>query len=239
MGKSYIDLLEAFGIGGAHPGGLWLTKQLLKNVSPASSVNILDAGCGTGQTTEFIISQYKCRVTAIDYHPGMVKKARNRLRKHSGMAHVLHGNIEQLPLKDDSFDYVLSESVLSFVDIQKALKEFTRVLVPGGSLLAVEMAKESVSPDEEKRFADFYGISALLSEREWMDEFSSAGFAKTEVISFDLPYDEGDDDFWETSSEFNPSARVSKDLVKMLHTHEQMTEEYFGKVGYRVFKCTL
>lgn len=54
MKPSYQDALAYYGVNGAHPGGLSLTKYLLQQERITSTTQLLDAGCGTGQTSAFI-----------------------------------------------------------------------------------------------------------------------------------------------------------------------------------------
>ncbi|MCR1834683.1 hypothetical protein NSA56_09745 [Oceanobacillus caeni] len=48
MNNRYLDCLALFGVGGAHPGGLPLTKRILSKEEIDEKQSILDAGCGTG-----------------------------------------------------------------------------------------------------------------------------------------------------------------------------------------------
>lgn len=54
MKPTYQDALAYFGVSGAHPGGLTLTKFLLEQEKITSHTTLLDGGCGTGQTSAYI-----------------------------------------------------------------------------------------------------------------------------------------------------------------------------------------
>jgi ubiquinone/menaquinone biosynthesis C-methylase UbiE len=69
--------LTSFGVGGAHPGGLKLTKNILSR-EYIDQKSILDVGCGTGQTSAYIAEKYQCAVTAIDNNTTMLEKAKKR-----------------------------------------------------------------------------------------------------------------------------------------------------------------
>ena len=57
------------------------------------------------------------------------------------------GNVESLPFEDGAFDTVVSTySMCVFLHPEKALKEMTRVLKPGGRLLLLEHSKSSFGP---------------------------------------------------------------------------------------------
>lgn len=53
-------MLALLGIGGAHPGGFYLTKQLFDKEKITSETSILDIGCGTGQTSANLYCKYGC-----------------------------------------------------------------------------------------------------------------------------------------------------------------------------------
>ena len=77
MTSIYLDFLSKFGVGGAHPGGIQLTKELFKSETITPTTHILDVGCGTGQTAAYLAAQYGAIVTGIDNNPVMVEKAKN------------------------------------------------------------------------------------------------------------------------------------------------------------------
>ena len=70
----YLDFLSKFGVGGAHPGGIGLTKEIFKSERITPATRILDVGCGTGQSAAYLASKYGAIVTGIDINPVMVKK---------------------------------------------------------------------------------------------------------------------------------------------------------------------
>lgn len=140
---NYLDLLAYFGIGGAHPGELELTKSVLDAENILSSDDVLDLGCGTGQTSAYLARQYKCHVTEIDNHPVMLKKSNHRFHLEHLPVRLINGNAEKLDLQDDSFDYIFSESGVIFTDITKTLNELSRVLKKDGKLILIEMIASS------------------------------------------------------------------------------------------------
>jgi 2-polyprenyl-6-hydroxyphenyl methylase/3-demethylubiquinone-9 3-methyltransferase len=103
----------------------------------------LDAGCGTGTLTRFL-AEKGCSVTGLDAAPKMIEMARLRTREHplrdamqfsvAGQDDV--GTIERLSNAMGSLDGILCSSVLEYLpDPEQILKEFARVLKPGGILL--------------------------------------------------------------------------------------------------------
>lgn len=96
---------------------------------------VLEIGCGTGVFTEQFAKLCK-NVTSIDLSPNMIVRAQQRnpdVKFHRASA-------EQLPFADASFDAVVCVNSFSYiVNQQKALREFRRVLKPGGKLLLIDM----------------------------------------------------------------------------------------------------
>lgn len=93
------------------------------------SMRILDAGCGTGGNIKFL-EKYG-EVYGLDLSEEAIKY--NKLRKNN----IVMGSINSLPFKNSSFDVVLASEVIyhQWVNDDKAVKEFNRVLKKGGALL--------------------------------------------------------------------------------------------------------
>lgn len=106
-----------------------LSLDLIRKSLPGKSNTILDAGCGTGGTTRFLSTFGK--VTGIDYHPLAVTLARK-----NGIS-AIRGSTTHLPFLARKFDIVTSFDVLYHKNVNphSALREFFRVLKPGGLLL--------------------------------------------------------------------------------------------------------
>jgi len=101
---------------------------------------VLDIGTGTGQYLAPLWERvpHGC-IIAGDLAPGMLRDL--AARGIPGSAHLLNADAEVLPLADASCDAIVASYVLPLVpDIPRALAEMSRVLRPGGALLAVTMA---------------------------------------------------------------------------------------------------
>jgi len=233
----YLDFLALFGIGGAHPGGLNLTRELLQKEKITTNTRLLDVGCGTGQTAEYIMSKYGCHVTGIDNHPIMINKA-NKRKVLSGLPITYQiGNIEKLNLHN-KYDLIIAESVLSFTDIKLSVSELYRLLEPGGILLAIEMTDVGLKEDEKNYIKDFYGVHEISQETEWIELFERSGFNNV-VSTFNYrslkqTTSNVDDN---TGTEFQLSPNIPEEFFKVLEQHEQINSLYKNKLGFRVYRC--
>ncbi|QKY68835.1 class I SAM-dependent methyltransferase [Lentibacillus sp. CBA3610] len=233
----YLKALALMGVGGAHPGGLHLTKHILAREEINANMTILDAGCGTGQTAAYIADQFQCRVTALDNSEMMLEKARERFSGKNLPIDIRQGNIENLSYRDDLFNMVVFESVLAFTDISRSIAECKRVLKPDGVFYAIEMVLEKKLPEHElKPIIDFYGIARLLTEAEWRDLFSAAGFWNVRAEVFNLPF--GDVDL-DNTRDFLLSETIDDDMFDILQEHEQLTALYAEQLGFRIFRCSV
>jgi SAM-dependent methyltransferase len=94
---------------------------------------VLDAGCGSGAHAAELIAR-GAAVTGMDLSAGLVEIARERL----GPGVPVHvGDLSQpLPFGESAFDLVLSSLVMHYIgDWEPTLREFHRVLAPGGRLV--------------------------------------------------------------------------------------------------------
>lgn len=235
MNYTYLDCLASFGVGGAHPGGLQLTKSILSREYIDQEKLILDVGCGTGQTSAYIAEKYRCSVTSLDSNNTMLIKAKQRFSSLNLPINVLYGSVENLPFNDGLFDFILSESVTSFTDVSLTIQEFKRVLKPNGVLLAIEMVLEdSLSEVELKTIVDFYGVSQLLTVSEWYNLFQKAGFKQISIEKFKQQFAENDID---TAADFLLSENIDDKLLEILEKHEHLITTYNDKLGFHIFRC--
>lgn len=100
-------------------------------------MRVLDVGCGTGVLLDQLRQREAgVRLMGIDATPGMLARARHRMGPH---AMLVEGSGDALPLADQSVDSVVSTSALHYIaDMDRALGEMARVLVPGGQLVVVD-----------------------------------------------------------------------------------------------------
>ncbi|HEU4965309.1 MAG TPA: methyltransferase domain-containing protein [Bacilli bacterium] len=238
---NYHDLLASFGIGGAHPGGFAMTREVLQEAGLTASTHLLDVGCGTGQSAAYIAKRYGCAVTGLDRHPLMLEKAERRMRREGLAVRLVQGDAHALPFADQTFDVVLSESVTIFTDLNTTLQEYARVLKPNGVLLDLSMtAERPLSAQELGELRAVYGTKIVPTEAEWCGRLQKVGFAKVDVlkkgtVASAVP---GPQATPGELPEFDPSPDIDPELFAIWERHQALTERFSRRLGYRVYCAT-
>lgn len=115
----------------------------------------LDAGCGTGDFIPDLLDR-SGHVTALDFAEDMIEQARTRMaRRHlDRQVSFVVGDVTNLEYDDNSFDAIIGVGLIEYLtDYRAALREFHRVLRPGGivivtvpSIVSPFMAYETLVP---------------------------------------------------------------------------------------------
>ncbi|MEF8807048.1 class I SAM-dependent DNA methyltransferase [Natronomonas sp.] len=125
IAAAYIEDVEG------HPYNAHLefpaTTELIPEVA---GKRVLDAGCGAGLYTEWLLSE-GAEVVGVDASKAMLAEARTRVE---GDVEFHEADLaEPLPFADNNFDGIVSGLVLDYIEDWKPLfGEFARVLNPGG-----------------------------------------------------------------------------------------------------------
>jgi ubiquinone/menaquinone biosynthesis C-methylase UbiE len=107
-------------------------------IVPQARGRVLEIGIGSGFNLAFYSNQVT-NVYGLDPSPELLHMARKRARSAAFPVELLNGSAEDLPLKSDTVDtIVMTWTLCSIPDANRALTEMRRVLKPGGDLLFVE-----------------------------------------------------------------------------------------------------
>jgi ubiquinone/menaquinone biosynthesis C-methylase UbiE len=106
-------------------------------------LRILDAGSGPGVSLPLLDATFRPdEIIAIDANPAEVERSRRQAARCRCRVEVLRGDAAALKLSDESVDLVLCHQLLHHVVRQEVvLREFHRVLAPGGILLVAESCR--------------------------------------------------------------------------------------------------
>jgi ubiquinone/menaquinone biosynthesis C-methylase UbiE len=157
----------------------------LAELKPGETV--LDLGSGGG--IDVLLSARRVGPTGkaygLDMTDEMLALARENQRK-AGAQNVefLKGEIEHIPLPDNSVDVIISNCVINLsVDKDRALREAFRVLKPGGRFAVSDMVVRGEMPGEIRRRVELWAgcIAGVLEESEYQAKLAAAGFEQIEV----------------------------------------------------------
>ena len=107
------------------PGGLELTKEVLKVANVQPGWKVLDVACGTGTTLITLIRDFKCQAYGLDLSAKILEKAKNRMYSNNLRCYVelIRADSEFMPIREGFFNAVICECSLSlFPNKSKALK---------------------------------------------------------------------------------------------------------------------
>jgi len=150
---------------------------------------VLDLGSGAG--IDVFLAANKVgengHVIGVDMTEEMIQRA-ERTAKENGYKNVEFrlGEIENLPVKDNTIDVIISNCVINLSpDKLQTFKEAFRVLRPGGRLLVSDLVTEGMLPDDIKKSFEAWGacIAGALEKNKYLDTIKKAGFGHAEIIS--------------------------------------------------------
>ncbi len=157
-----------------------LIMQLL---DPGRGETILDAGCGTGIFTRDMLASGAC-IVGLDLSLPML--ARAILKCRSLPFNPIVGDMNLLPLKDESFDKTVSVTALEFIkDAEAAVRELFRVTRDGGLVIVATLNSQSLWAERRREEAakreTIFSRAIFRSPREMFALTPLPGIVKTAV----------------------------------------------------------
>ncbi len=148
---------------------------------------VLDLGSGGG--IDVLLSAQRVGPTGkaygLDMTDEMLALARENQRQ-AGVTNVefLKGEIENIPLADNSVDVVISNCVINLsTDKDRVLREAFRVLKPGGRFAVSDVVVRGAVPDEVRRSMLLWVgcIAGALEESDYLAKLRNAGFGDVSI----------------------------------------------------------
>jgi len=155
------------------------------SISPGDTV--VDLGSGAGN--DCFIARHETgeggKVIGVDFTDEMLERARTNAEK-LGYANVefRKGDIEDLPVEDDTADVIVSNCVLNLVpDKDKVFKEVFRTLKPGGHFSISDIVISGDLPGPIKSAAEMYAgcVAGAIQREEYLGLIASNGFSNVTV----------------------------------------------------------
>ncbi|MBN1869252.1 MAG: arsenite methyltransferase [Candidatus Omnitrophica bacterium] len=150
---------------------------------------VLDLGSGAGFDA-FLAAQKvgkTGRVIGVDMTPEMIAKAKENAEKgkYANVEFRL-GEIEKLPVEDNSIDVIISNCVINLSpDKETVFQEAFRALKSGGRLMVSDLVLAKDLPEEMKDSVEAYAgcLAGAVKKDEYLKFITMAGFQDVEVIS--------------------------------------------------------
>jgi SAM-dependent methyltransferase len=153
----------------------------------AEGETVLDLGSGGG--IDVLLSAKRVgptgKVFGLDMTDDMIALAREN-RQTAGLDNVefLRGQIEHIPLPDNSVDVIISNCVINLApDKSAVLKEAFRVLKPGGRFAVSDVVVLGKIPTDIRRSLELWVgcVAGALADHEYVSKLLGAGFTDAEV----------------------------------------------------------
>jgi len=143
---------------------------------------VLDLGSGAG--IDSILAAKKVggrgRVIGVDMTKEMIEKARENARRYNiTNIEFLLGEIENLPLKDNAVDTIITNCVINLTpDKAKTFREAYRVLKPGGHIYLSDIVLLKELPDKQRNDKKLLSgcVAGALLKDDYLNKIQEAGF---------------------------------------------------------------
>lgn len=166
--------------------------KLIERVIPHSPARVLDAGCGSGVFSRFLASRGH-QVTAFDASPEMIERAKEISLSYTptplegggwGVVEFQNSTIENFESPAESFDAILSLSMLEYVDDDEAaIEKFHRLLKKDGILIVSVPNRSGILRKVE---GVVFGIRTVSKDKLFGNRGEYLKFQKRQYSPFEL-----------------------------------------------------
>lgn len=140
----------------------WRAIRLLKPIRPEL---LLDMATGTGDFAIAASRQLNCRIIGLDLSEQMLAVGHQKLVRKALTEKIQFAcaDAENIPAAEDTFDAAtVAFGVRNFETLTRGLREFCRVLKPGGHLVILEFSKPRLFPFKQLYFFYFRSVLPLV-----------------------------------------------------------------------------
>lgn len=184
--------------------GIWGVSEEELHLLPddMSDMNAIEMGCGTAYVSAWM-TRRGARCVGIDNSEKQLETARRLAAEHGTELELIHGNAENVPYPDASFDFAVSEyGAAIWVDPHRWVREAWRLLRPDGHLsfvghhplLMVAQQRHEEGETTRELLHPYFGMHRIdwedeedpstefnLPISEWMRLFDDIGF---DIVAF-------------------------------------------------------
>jgi len=148
---------------------------------------VIDLGSGAGVDCFLAAKKVgeRGKVIGVDMTPEMIDKARENARKGNyGNVEFRLGEIENLPVADNTADVIISNCVINLSPKKKrAFKEAFRALKPGGRLMVSDIVLLKELPEAiKKRAHPASCVKGAIMKDKYIEAIEQAGFQDVKII---------------------------------------------------------
>jgi ubiquinone/menaquinone biosynthesis C-methylase UbiE len=194
----------------------WRHRLIRDGTQLEPGTRLLEVGTGVGAVLAVLGQEFPgVRLTGVDIEPKQLEFARGHLARAGIEATLLEADALALPFADESFDHVWMMWLLEHIpDALAALREARRILVPGGSITAIEVDYSTVYAEPSTRALEtlFHTMVQGMAAAGWSDAgtrlpdwLREAGFREV---------DGGERTYWWQDEDLSRQANYAADVVE-------------------------
>ena len=147
----WYDLLSKMNLESINWTGMGSWDKMVKLTQIPEHPKVLVIGCGKGKSVFYLAENHGFQVIGIDIAKKTIEMAQNTVKERNLESKVdfMVADAHDLPFEDNMFDLVVTEYMAYFLDMERAISEFRRVLRPGGLLGFNELMLDPKIPDDK------------------------------------------------------------------------------------------
>lgn len=151
-------------------------RLVRETIRAARAESVLDAGCGKGRFLKLLALDFPAiHFSGLDISEAMLRNLPETVVR-------ILGGVLDIPVADESFDLVFTVEALEHsVDVRRAIRELSRVVAPGGTLLIIDKSRDQLGRLKISEWEQWFNA------QEVADIIRGNGF--TVSIEHNIPYD--------------------------------------------------